>query len=172
MCWCFKEFTNQYINSTQSHACGPNPPPVSLSVPPYHNPGFFWEFKNECSSSPCKSILRIVQGIFSSSGHPRWMSLFLHQNWFGGSLAHQWILYSEWVPSEWESKLLIKTSHNPPPASPSFNIVWRQKLSVCTTRSHSQLVTYWHLIGQDPWRHFLMHFSKQRCFIHFSINCF
>ncbi len=26
------------------------------------------------------------------------------------SLAHQWILCSEWVPSEWESKQLIKTS--------------------------------------------------------------
>ncbi len=26
------------------------------------------------------------------------------------SLAHQWILCSEWVPSEWESKLLIKAS--------------------------------------------------------------
>ncbi len=24
------------------------------------------------------------------------------------SLAHQWILYSEWVPSEWESKQLKK----------------------------------------------------------------
>ncbi len=44
------------------------------------------------------------------------MSLFLHQNRFGEmyhswtSLAHQWILCSEWVPSEWESKQLIKTS--------------------------------------------------------------
>ncbi len=27
------------------------------------------------------------------------------------SLAHQWILCSEWVPSEWESKQLIKTIH-------------------------------------------------------------
>ncbi len=26
-------------------------------------------------------------------------------------LAHQWILCSEWVPSQWESKQLIKTSH-------------------------------------------------------------
>ncbi len=26
------------------------------------------------------------------------------------SLAHQWMLCSEWVPSEWESKQLIKTS--------------------------------------------------------------
>ncbi len=27
------------------------------------------------------------------------------------SVAHQWMLCSEWVPSEWESKQLIKTSH-------------------------------------------------------------
>ncbi len=26
------------------------------------------------------------------------------------SLAHQWMLCSEWVPSEWESKQLIKTA--------------------------------------------------------------
>ncbi len=26
------------------------------------------------------------------------------------SIAQQWILCSEWVPSEWESKQLIKTS--------------------------------------------------------------
>ncbi len=29
------------------------------------------------------------------------------------SLAHQWILCSEWVPSEWESKQLIKHHNNP-----------------------------------------------------------
>ncbi len=28
------------------------------------------------------------------------------------SLAHQWMLCSEWVPSEWESKQLIKTSQS------------------------------------------------------------
>ncbi len=27
------------------------------------------------------------------------------------SLAQQWMLCSEWVPSEWESNQLIKTSH-------------------------------------------------------------
>ncbi len=26
------------------------------------------------------------------------------------SLAHQWMLCSEWVPSEWESKQLINTA--------------------------------------------------------------
>ncbi len=29
------------------------------------------------------------------------------------SLSHQWILCSEWVPSEWESKQLIKHHNNP-----------------------------------------------------------
>ncbi len=32
------------------------------------------------------------------------------QIWWNLALDHQWILCSEWVPSEWESKQLIKTS--------------------------------------------------------------
>ncbi len=36
------------------------------------------------------------------------LSLFIYWNRFGE--MDQWILCSEWVPSEWESKLLIKTS--------------------------------------------------------------
>ncbi len=43
------------------------------------------------------------------------------------SLATQWMLCSEWVPSEWESKQLIKTSQsstsNPHHSSPSVNIL-------------------------------------------------
>ncbi len=41
----------------------------------------------------------------SPSGQPRfsWVCFFI-------GTAHQWILCSEWVPSEWESKQLIKTS--------------------------------------------------------------
>ncbi len=46
------------------------------------------------------------------------------------SLAHQWILCSEWVPSEWESKQLIKTSKQPTPLQYT-NILWREKLRVC-----------------------------------------
>ncbi len=42
------------------------------------------------------------------------------------SLAHQWILCSEWVPSEWKSKQMIKTSQwstsNPHDCSPSINV--------------------------------------------------
>ncbi len=36
------------------------------------------------------------------------LSLFIYWNRF--EEMDQWILCSEWVPSEWESKLLIKTS--------------------------------------------------------------
>ncbi len=40
------------------------------------------------------------------------MSLFLHQKFSITSLAHQWIICSEWVPSEWEFKQLIKHYNN------------------------------------------------------------
>ncbi len=54
--------------------------------------------------------------IYSSSGRPvcRWVCFFMGtdlEKFSITSLAHQWILYSEWVPSEWESKeLILKTS--------------------------------------------------------------
>ncbi len=49
------------------------------------------------------------------SGHPkcRWVCFFIWTDLKKCSItsvAHQWILCSEWVPSEWESKQLIKTS--------------------------------------------------------------
>ncbi len=48
------------------------------------------------------------------------------------SVSQQWMLCSEWVPSEWESKQLIKTSQystsNPHHSSPSVNVFRRQKL--------------------------------------------
>ncbi len=44
------------------------------------------------------------------------------------SLAHQWILSSEWVPSEWESKLIklswLKLHNNPHHSSPSVNVLF------------------------------------------------
>ncbi len=44
------------------------------------------------------------------------------------SLAHQWILCSEWVPSEWESKQLIKSSEVMHPATFSLEkaMLWIQ----------------------------------------------
>ncbi len=47
---------------------------------------------------------------------------------FRMSLAHQLILCSEWVPSEWEFKLLLKIPHD---SSPSINALWSEKLCVC-----------------------------------------
>ncbi len=53
------------------------------------------------------------------------------------SLAQQWILCSEWVPSEWESKQLIKTStSNQHHSSPSINVLWSQKLCVHKKQIH------------------------------------
>ncbi len=49
------------------------------------------------------------------------------------SLAHQWIICSEWVPSEWESKQLIKTLHL---FCPSVNVLWSKKLLVCNKQIH------------------------------------
>ncbi len=54
----------------------------------------------------------------SPSGHPRckWVCFFIWTDLKKcsiPSLAHQWILCSEWVPSEWESKQLIKSDNNP-----------------------------------------------------------
>ncbi len=57
----------------------------------------------------------IVLNIYWSSSHPRfgWVCLFFAtdlEKFCITSLTQQWILWSEWVPSEWESKQLIKTS--------------------------------------------------------------
>ncbi len=50
------------------------------------------------------------------------------------SVAHQWMLCSEWVPSEWESKQLLKHHNihsNPHHSSPSVNVLWSKKICVC-----------------------------------------
>ncbi len=76
----------------------------------------------------------------SLSGHPRcrWVCFFIRtylKKFRITSLAHQWMLCSEWVPSEWVSKQLIKTSQqstsNLHDCSPSVNILWSEKLHVC-----------------------------------------
>ncbi len=56
-----------------------------------------------------------IKKTYSPSGHSRcrWVCFFIGidlEKFCITSLAHQWILCSEWVPSEWESKQLIKTS--------------------------------------------------------------
>jgi len=66
------------------------------------------------------------------------MSLFLHQIWSIASVSHQWMLCSEWVPSKWESKQLIKHLNNPRViySSPSVNVLRRQKMHVLTNKSN------------------------------------
>ncbi len=44
------------------------------------------------------------------------------------SIAHQWILCSEWVPSEW-----VQTVDK---NRPSVNILWSEKLHVCKKQIH------------------------------------
>ncbi len=81
--------------------------------------------------------------MYSLSGHPRcrWVCFFIWTDLEKCSItavAHQWILCSEWVPSEWESKQLIKTSQNftsnPHNSSPSINIFITENLHVCNLK--------------------------------------
>ncbi len=61
-----------------------------------------------------KGIVHPKMYIYSPSGHSscRWVCSFIRTHLEKcniTSLAHQWMLWSEWVPSEWDSKQLIKT---------------------------------------------------------------
>ncbi len=71
--------------------------------------------KSPLNQSPTGAIQGKVMLRYLPSGCPRcrWVCLFIWtdlEKCSITSLAHQWILCSEWVPSEWESKQLIKTS--------------------------------------------------------------
>ncbi len=62
-----------------------------------------------------KGIVHPKKKMYLSSDNPgcRWVCSFVGtdlEKFSITSLAHQWILCSEWVPSELESKQLIKTS--------------------------------------------------------------
>ncbi len=57
--------------------------------------------------------LKICWKFTHSQARCRWVCFFIRtdlEKLSFAALAHQWILCSEWVPSEWESKQLIKTS--------------------------------------------------------------
>ncbi len=89
------------------------------------------------------------------SSRCKWVSFFIGTDLkiFGiTSLAHQWMLCSEWVPSESESKQLIKTSYfsicNPHHPSPSINVLWSKKLSVCKKQIHQDIFNLLQLL---PW---------------------
>ncbi len=77
--------------------------------------------------------------MYPPSGHSVccWLSFSIRTDWEKfriESLAHQWILCSEWVPWKWELKQLIKTitiiHSNPHHSSPSVNVLWSEKLHV------------------------------------------
>ncbi len=59
------------------------------------------------------SLLLLLWTLRPSKMMSRWVCFFIRtdlEKCSISSLAHQWMLCSEWVPSEWESKHLIKTS--------------------------------------------------------------
>ncbi len=49
------------------------------------------------------------------------------QIWRNNNSIMEWILCSEWVASEWESKQMINNPHN---SNPSINTLWSEKLWV------------------------------------------
>ncbi len=112
----------------------------------------------------------------SPSGHPRckWVCFFIGTDLKKFSitwLAHQWILCSEWVPSEWESKQLIKTSQfsisDPHHSSPLVNIMWSKKLSVCKKQIHQDIFNLLQLL---PWLKYYssihnIYFSSEKIWI-------
>ncbi len=100
----------------------------------------------------------------SLSGHPRFrwvLDLEIWRKCSIPSLAHQWILWSEWVPSEWESKQLIKTSqksrsntHHSTPVH-QLRMVWITVMffiRCLDSHSHSQIILFPHTGTEDPLR--------------------
>ncbi len=77
---------------------------------------FFWLFGISPHFGDVLYIyIYIYNKMYSTSGHLRcrWVCFFIKtdlEKFSITSLAHQWILCSEWVPSKWESKQLIKTA--------------------------------------------------------------
>ncbi len=61
-----------------------------------------------CRYIQCVYIYIYINNLPSSHPRCRWVSFFMRTDL--EKLIYQWILCSEWVPSEWESKQLIKTS--------------------------------------------------------------
>ncbi len=79
------------------------------------------------------------------------------------SFAQQWIIRSEWVLSEWESKQLIAWHHknpNPHHSGPSINIMWSQKLHVWFVRKKSikMFLTFKNSSTSWEWVHFQLIF--------------
>ncbi len=86
---------------------------------------------------------------FTQTCHP-WCDFFIKtdlEKCSITSLVHSWILCSEWVPSEWESKQLIKTSETS--YSPSINVFRSNKI-----RGFNKLLRcFYQLFELLFWRH-------------------
>ncbi len=98
----------------------------------------------------------------SSSGHPSRVCFFVR---FGEiyhiTVNHQWMLCSEWVPSEWVSKQLIY-HNNPHHSSPSDNI-----LEVKSCVFVSFWLKYIFLSKNLSWWNKLIHLVGLSCGVHF-----
>ncbi len=67
------------------------------------------------------------------------MSLFLHQIWRNASVSQQWMLCSEWVPSEWESDKHITIIHT----TPVHQLMSHEVKSNVFIRNKSTIKTFW-----------------------------
>ncbi len=77
-----------------------------------HGKTLTMEIKGHCTSRHLNNFNSSSKHLNAHSGHSRctWVCFFMGTNLEKcsfTSLAHQWMLCSEWVPSEWESKQLI-----------------------------------------------------------------
>ncbi len=71
-----------------------------------------WTREKKKTGMPLTGIVHPKMKMCSSSDHPRrrWVCFFIRTDLEKSSiksLVHQWMLCSEWVPLEWESKQLI-----------------------------------------------------------------
>ncbi len=69
--------------------------------------------KQKCRGAWGENAAQLNKNILTLDPRCRWVCFFIGTDLEKCcilSLAHQWILCSEWVPSEWEFKQLLKTS--------------------------------------------------------------
>ncbi len=83
----------------------------------------------------------------SPSGHPRcrWVCFFMGTDldkFCIAPLAHQWILFSEWVPSEWESKQLKKNNPQVIHTTPVHKLTSYEAKSCVFVRNKSTIKTF------------------------------
>ncbi len=80
--------------------------------------------------------------IDSLSGHPKCFFIETDLEKFSfTSLSHQWMLYSVWVPSESESKQLIKHHNKSTRLQSSINILWIKSCAFVRNKSIKMFLT-------------------------------